>query len=105
VPPEREFPPSDHRSKHRFFTVENRKRILAALEKIKPIADRHKASYAQTVINWTIHEPGITAALVGARNAEQARHNAAAMNFTLSDEERAQIRKTFDDVSAALMTA
>jgi aryl-alcohol dehydrogenase-like predicted oxidoreductase len=105
VPPEREFPPSDHRSKHRFFTIENRKRILAALEKIKPIADRHKASYAQTVINWTINQPGITAALVGARNADQARHNAAAMNFTLSDDERMEIRKTFDDVSAALMAA
>jgi aryl-alcohol dehydrogenase-like predicted oxidoreductase len=103
VPPEREFPASDHRSKHKFFTVENRKRILAALEKIKPIADGHKASYAQTVINWTVNEPGIAGALVGARNAEQAKHNAAAMNFTLSADERAQIRKAFDGVSAALI--
>jgi aryl-alcohol dehydrogenase-like predicted oxidoreductase len=105
VAPEREFPPTDHRSKHRFFTPENRKRVLGALEKIKPIADRHKASFAQTVINWMIHEPGITAALVGARNAEQARHNAAAMHFTLSPEERAEVRKAFDDVSAAATAA
>src|SRR5437867_8026226 len=42
VTPDREFPPGDHRAKHKYFTVENRKRILAALETIKPIADRHK---------------------------------------------------------------
>jgi aryl-alcohol dehydrogenase-like predicted oxidoreductase len=102
VPPDRVFPPDDHRSSHKFFTVENRKRVLAALEKIKPTAERHGASYAQLVINWTIHQPGITAALVGARNAKQAAHNAAAMKFTLSEAERAEIRSAFDDVSAAM---
>jgi aryl-alcohol dehydrogenase-like predicted oxidoreductase len=102
VTPDRQFAPGDHRATHKFFTVENRKRVLAALEKVKPIADRHGASYAQLVINWTIHEPGITAALVGARNAEQAAHNAGAMRFTLSPEERAAVRHAFDDVSRAL---
>jgi aryl-alcohol dehydrogenase-like predicted oxidoreductase len=102
VGPDRQFPPGDHRARHKFFTVENRKRVLAALEQIKPIADRHKASYAQTVINWTIHEPGITAALVGARNAEQAEHNARAMSFTLSEQERNQIRAAFDPLAHAL---
>jgi aryl-alcohol dehydrogenase-like predicted oxidoreductase len=102
VTPDRKFPADDHRSTHKYFTVENRGRVLAALEKIKPIADRHRASYAQVVINWTIHQPGITAALVGARNAEQARHNAAAMNLTLTPQEREEVRRTFDDVSAAM---
>ena len=102
VPPDRQFPPTDHRSKHKFFTVENRKRIMAALEQIKPIADRHGASYAQTVVNWTFNEPGVTAAIVGARNAKQAEHNAGAMRFTLTDAERAEIRRAFDGVSAAL---
>ena len=39
------------------------------------------------VINWTIQEPGITSAIVGARNAEQAEHNAKALSFRLSPEE------------------
>jgi aryl-alcohol dehydrogenase-like predicted oxidoreductase len=73
--------------------------VLAALEKVKPIAQKHNASLAQTVINWTIHEPGITAALVGARNAEQATHNAGAMKFTLTDEERRLIRQAFDPIA------
>jgi aryl-alcohol dehydrogenase-like predicted oxidoreductase len=101
---DRVFPASDHRSGHKFFTPENRKRVLESLEKIRPMCDRHGASFAQVVINWTVHEPGITAALVGARNAEQARHNAGAMGFSLSGDERGQIRRAFDEASR-VMTA
>jgi aryl-alcohol dehydrogenase-like predicted oxidoreductase len=102
---DRQFPAGDHRAAHKFFRPENRQRVLNSLERIKPIAEQHKASLAQVVINWTIHEPGITAALVGARNAEQARHNAAAMNFTLTPDERAQIRAAFDQTSHELLTS
>jgi aryl-alcohol dehydrogenase-like predicted oxidoreductase len=99
VPPERQFPEGDHRREHKFFTPEMRTKVLAALETVKPIADKHKASFAQLAINWTIHEPGITAALVGARNGEQAKHNAGAMNFTLTDQERKEIRAAFDEIA------
>ena len=102
VTPERQFSPGDHRATHKYFTAENRKRVIAALEKIKPICDAHRASYAQVVINWTISEPGITAALVGARNAKQSEHNAKAMSFTLSPEERARIRAAFDEPSRVM---
>ncbi len=97
VGPDRTFNEGDHRKDHKFFTVENRKRVLSALESIKPIADRHNATFAQLVINWTFSQPGITAALVGARNADQAKQNAAAMNFTLSDDEQQSIRQAFDE--------
>lgn len=96
VPPDRKFPDTDHRSRHRLFTIENRRRIADALQKIKPIADVHGASLAQTVIQWTINQPGITAALVGARNAKQAEHNAQAMDFSFTQDEFAQIRAAFD---------
>lgn len=99
---ERTFGPGDHRATHEFFKPENRRRVLDALETVRPIAERHKVSLTQLMINWTIHQPGITAALVGARNAEQARHNAAAMDFTLSEAERGKIRAAFDGVSGKL---
>ena len=102
VPPERTFPPGDHRASHKYFKVENRKRVLAALEQVRPIAEKHKASLAQVVINWTVHEPGITAALVGARNAEQAAHNAGALNFELNNDERGTIRAAFDEPSRVM---
>ncbi|MDB5305550.1 MAG: putative aldo/keto reductase [Phycisphaerales bacterium] len=105
VGPDRQFAPGDHRAGHKYFSVENRKRVLAAVEKIRPIADRHKASLAQVVINWTVNVPGITAALVGARNAEQAEHNAKALNFTLTPDELAQIRAAFDEPSRVMNAA
>ena len=103
VPPDRTFPEGDHRATHRFFTVENRKRVLAALEEVRPIAERHGVNFAQLAINWTILEPGITAALVGARNPAQAIENARAMSFRLDDAERIAIRRAFDETSKAMM--
>jgi len=103
VGPDRKFPAGDHRASHKFFTIENRERVAKALDQIRPIADAHGASLAQVVINWTIHEPGITAALVGARDADQATHNAGALRFALSPDERAAIRHAFDAPSAAMM--
>ena len=99
VTPARRFPEGDHRATHKFFTPENRQRILDTLEKLRPLTEKHKASFAQLLIAWTISQPGITAALVGARNAEQSVHNAQAMNIKLSHAEIAQIRAAFDDTS------
>jgi aryl-alcohol dehydrogenase-like predicted oxidoreductase len=102
VTSERKFPEGDHRATHKFFTPENRQRVLDTLEKLRPLADTHKASFAQLLIAWTIAEAGITAALVGARNAEQSVHNAQAMSVKLSPDELAQIRTTFDETARAM---
>ena len=105
VPADRVFPAGDHRASHKFFKPENRALVNQSLETVRPIAEKHGVSLAQLVINWTIQEPGITAALVGARNAEQAIHNAQALSFQLSPEECATIRKAFDQTSAVLMAS
>ncbi len=96
VTPDRTFPPGDHRAKHKLFDVQTRKKVLASLEKIRPIADKYKKSVAQLAINWTIQQPGLTAAIVGARNPQQASHNAAAMAFELTPEELQYIGAAFE---------
>ncbi len=96
VTPDRKFPPGDHRNEHKLFTMESRRNILAALESIRPIAEKHKADFAQIMINYTMHVPGITAALVGARTVQQAQSNAYAMTFSLSADEQQAIRRAFD---------
>ncbi len=96
VTPDRKFPPGDHRNEHKLFTIENRRKILAALELIRPIAEKYKANFAQLMINYTMSVPGITAALVGARTSEQAVSNAFAMSFDITDEERSRIAAVFD---------
>ncbi len=42
---------------------------------------------AQLVINWTIHQPGITSALCGAKRPWQIEETAGAMGWTLSSEQ------------------
>jgi aryl-alcohol dehydrogenase-like predicted oxidoreductase len=85
------FAEGDHRAHFRFFTDEWITRTNAFLEKLKPMAAEKNATLAQLVIRWTIERPGITIALVGARNAAQALQNAAAIRVQLTKEEIAFI--------------
>ncbi len=91
IKPGHTFAEGDHRAGNAFFTSANIQAVNAFLETIRPIADAHNATLAQLVIAWTIRRPGITAALVGARNVKQASENAAAMHLNLRDDEIAQI--------------
>lgn len=97
-----EFKGDDHRANDRFFRLENVRKVNAFLEKIRPFAEAHDATLAQLVINWTIHRPGITVALVGARNPKQARENAQAADFKLTREETNTINGLLDDVKLDL---
>ena len=87
VGPDREFPADDLRHNNPRFSVESRKQVLAMLDKMRPIADKQGLTLAQLVIAWTLSQPGLTHALVGARNPQQAEENAAAGNGTLSRDE------------------
>jgi len=87
VGPDREFPADDLRHNNPRFSVESRKQVLAMLDKMRPIAEKHELTLAQLVIAWTLSQPGLTHALVGARNPQQAEENAVAGNGALSREE------------------
>lgn len=82
-----QFAEGDHRAGNKFFTDESINSTNTFLEKIKPIAAEKNATLAQVVLRWTLERPGITIALVGARNAQQALQNAAAINVKLTTEE------------------
>ncbi len=85
--PGHKFAEGDHRAGLSFFSDENIKRTNAFLEKIKPLAEEKNATIGQLVIRWTVEQPGITIALVGARNTFQAVQNAKALDIKLSAEE------------------
>jgi methylglyoxal reductase len=87
----RTFKGDDLRKDNLRFAPANLKRVAEFMAAIRPIADAKNASPAQTVIAWTIAQPGITYALCGARNADQARENARAGAIALKTAERAQI--------------
>ncbi|PUZ27130.1 Predicted oxidoreductase [Chitinophaga costaii] len=81
------FAEGDNRGSTRSYQPENVRRINDFLAKIKPLAESKNATLGQLVIRWTIERPGISAALVGARNADQALQNARAVQVRLSSEE------------------
>jgi len=85
-----QFDPQDNRAKNKLFQGENYERAQQALEKLRPIAERHQISLANLAIAWLIAQPQ-TQAIVGARNAEQAVGNAKAAEVKLTSEELAEI--------------
>jgi methylglyoxal reductase len=101
VDPTREFTGDDQRKDNPRFSTANRQKVARLKEAIAPIAARHQASMAQIVIAWTLAKPGITFALCGARNAEQAIDNARAGEIALASSELAAI----DAAIAAHLTA
>lgn len=102
----RRFGAGDGRHKRATFQPENRARVNAVLhEVVAPIAARHGATIGQVVVAWTVAQPGVTAAIVGARTPEQARENAAAGAIGLSPVELATIRTAFEGLVLAAPAA
>lgn len=99
---ERTFPKGDHRASLPFFMPENRKKILSALEQIGPIAEKYEATLSQVIIHCTFQMPGITAAIVGARNPKQAIENARAAALQLTFEERAHVIHVLEETQKVL---
>ena len=86
----------DNRGESKYFTGQNLVRINAFLDELRPLAAEKGASLAQLVIRWTLDRPGITIALVGARNAGQAVQNAGAIRVKLSAEEIGMINEKLE---------
>lgn len=85
------FPASDSRAKYPMFQGEEFQRNVALVEELRAIATDCGHTVAELVLNWTIQQPGITVALCGAKNAEQARENAGGQEWTLTVEQLATI--------------
>lgn len=96
--PDREFPPGDMRRVRPRYSVESRAAVAKFLAKIQPVANDHQVSLAQLVLAWTMAQSGVSHLLVGARNEEQARHNAVAADLVLSVDEVAAIASCIGDV-------
>ncbi len=93
---ERTFDETDTRSRHPWFQEAARRRVLAALDAVRPVAEAHGATPGQLAVAWVLAQPGVTAALVGARNADQVRENARAADLHLSPAEVQAVRGVFE---------
>lgn len=96
--PGHQFGAGDHRAGVSFFSDVNLMKTNEFLARIKPIADGRKLSLGQLVLLWTLAQPGITVALVGARNANQAIQNAKAIDVQLGPDEVETINRELDQL-------
>jgi aryl-alcohol dehydrogenase-like predicted oxidoreductase len=81
------FNEGDSRTETPYYQPGNIEKINRFLASIKPVAEKRQVTLSQLVINWTLQQPGITCALVGARSPEQVEENAKAVEFKLTGEE------------------
>jgi len=85
------FGPDDNRRKYPMFQGEEYQKNLDLVDKLRAIAAESGHTVAELVIHWTIRQPGITAALCGAKRPEQIRENAAGAGWELTAQQLAQI--------------
>ncbi len=84
------FQEGDNRADNQLFKGENMKRAQQALDKLRPIAEKHQCSLAQLSLAWLIAQPQSNA-IAGARIAEHVISNAKAAEVKLSQDELKQI--------------
>ena len=87
ITPDYPFNPGDSRPETPHFKINNIINTNIFLDKIRPIAEKRRATLSQLVLQWTIRQPGITVALAGARDPKQVRENAGAIQVKISDDE------------------
>lgn len=88
--PGHRFERGDHRRANRLFQEPVYARVHAALEALRPIADRHGITLGQLALAWVLHQPG-ACAIAGARNEAQAIENTRAAAVALTPEDLAEM--------------
>jgi aryl-alcohol dehydrogenase-like predicted oxidoreductase len=85
------MPADDWRQKSVEFKEPRLSRNLRLVDLLREIGNGHGVSSGVVAVAWTLHNPGITAAIVGGRSAKQVEELSPALNFRLSEEEYERI--------------
>ena len=72
--------------------------LLERVQKLGPIAAEAGVSMAQLAIAWTLHRPGVSAAIIGASRPEQVAENVGASGVRLDDEVLRAIDEALGDL-------
>ncbi len=94
------LPQDDWRRGNADFTEPNLSRNLKLVERLGQIAKRHGRTVGEVAIAWTLDNPAVTGAIVGARNAKQAEGVMRAGDLRLGDKELGEIEDYFARIAA-----
>jgi aryl-alcohol dehydrogenase-like predicted oxidoreductase len=89
------LPEDDWRQSDPEYQGEGLERNLRLVELLRPVADRTGCSLPELAVAWTLRVPGVTAAIVGARNPRQVDGWIGGADVQLDD-------KALDDIAAAV---
>ncbi|HOX77881.1 MAG TPA: aldo/keto reductase [Bacteroidales bacterium] len=82
------MPADDWRKKSPFFNEPMLSKNLALADKLRVIGESQGYSAGEVAIAWTLHNPAVTAAIVGGRSAEQVEGICRAEEVGISEEEK-----------------
>jgi len=94
------LPKDDWRSSDPEFREPRLSRNLALVEHLRDIGKRHGRAPGEVAIAWTLRNPAVTGAIVGARNARQADGVMRAGEFRLTDKEVREIEDSLEETAA-----
>jgi aryl-alcohol dehydrogenase-like predicted oxidoreductase len=88
------LPADDWRGRSPEFNEPNLTRNLALVERLRIVGKRYGRSAGEVAIAWTLRNPAVTGAIVGARTAAQADGVMKAAGLVLADGDVAEIEGT-----------
>jgi aryl-alcohol dehydrogenase-like predicted oxidoreductase len=91
------FGVDDSRHKYPMFQGEERRKTHDLVDRLRLVADAAGHTVAEVVLNWTIHQPGITSVLCGAKRPEQIRESAGGSGWRLTPEQCGEIERALAD--------
>ena len=89
----------DWRSGTDLFEGEAFERNLEVVAQLEEMADAHGHTVAQLAVAWTLAQPGVHAAIVGARRPEHIVGTAAAADVKLSEDDLAEIDQVMSEAT------
>lgn len=75
--------------------LEQAQRFEEALRELRRTADALDKTPSQVALNWVIHRPAVSSAIIGASTVEQLEENVGAVGWTLPDQAAQKLDETF----------
>jgi aryl-alcohol dehydrogenase-like predicted oxidoreductase len=87
------LPADDWRKRNPEFQEPKLTENLKVVERLRAVGAKHGRSPGEVAIAWTLHNPAVTGAIVGARSAKQIEGIIGAVDFRLTEAEVAEVEK------------
>ncbi|MES0490865.1 MAG: aldo/keto reductase [Leptospirales bacterium] len=92
------LPEDDWRRYNPYYKTPVFEKILEFVEKVKLIGEKYKKAPGPMAVNWVLSQPGVTAAIVGVRNQEQAQKITESAGWSIQKEDLETIDNAYDSI-------